>query len=75
MHVLLEPHPEAAELKVGAAVIPQTFSDFVPGAKAHAIATFSDEDKENVQSKATAFMDDAATDAQVKLVVPSATPR
>lgn len=60
-----EPHPsEAAELKEGAAVIPQTFSDFVPGAKAHATATFSDEDKENVQSKATAFMDDAATDAQ-----------
>ena len=47
--------------------MPQTFSDFVPGAKAHATATYSDEDKENFNSKAAVLMDDAAADAQVQL--------
>jgi len=58
------PASETADPKEGVAVMPQTFSDFVPGAKAHATATYSDEDKENFNSKAAVLMDDAAADAQ-----------
>ena len=44
-------------------IIPQTFSDFVPGAKAHPTANSADEDKENTYGLMTA--EEAAADAQV----------
>jgi len=50
----------------GAINIPQTFSDFVPGAKAHLTATGTDDDdKENIpRATASMTLEDAAADAQ-----------
>lgn len=44
--------------------IPQTFSDFVPGAKAHPTAANMEDDKENNHADVLITLEDAAADAQ-----------
>ena len=55
---------EATEANEDLHYIPQTFSDFVPGAKAHPTAANMDEDKEN-HTNVLITLEDAAADAQV----------